>query len=102
MERMKELSDRSLLFEVAENGDENAFRILFERYSGRLFNLIFRMTQNYEDSNDLLQETFIRVYKNRKKCYEMKNFKGWVYTVSLNLARDYFRLKKKTAGGYSG
>lgn len=95
MKRKTEISDQSLLFEVAENNDNQSFRMLFERYSGRLFNLIFRMIQNYEDSNDILQETFIRVYKNRHKCYKMENFKGWVYTVSLNLARDYIRLKKR-------
>lgn len=92
---MKDISDQVLLFGISENNDEDAFRILFERYSGRLFNLLYRMTQHYEDSNDLLQEVFIRVYKNRQKCFKMKNFKGWVYTVTLNLARDYIRLHKR-------
>jgi len=95
MKRMEEISDQVLLFEVSDSNDEDAFRILFERYSGRLFNLIYRMTQHYEDSNDLLQEVFIRVYKNRRKCFRMKNFKGWVYTVALNIARDYIRLHKR-------
>jgi RNA polymerase sigma-70 factor (ECF subfamily) len=95
MKSKTEISDQSLLFEVTENNDNDAFRILFDRYSGRLLNLIYRMIQNYEDSNDILQETFIRIYKNRHECYKMKNFKGWVYTVSLNLARDYLRLRKR-------
>lgn len=95
MERMKDISDQLLLFEISVNNDEGAFRMIFERYSERLFNLIYRMTQHYEDSNDLLQEVFIRVYKNRRKCFRMKNFKGWVYTVALNLARDYIRLHKR-------
>jgi len=95
MERMEDVSDTVLLFEIKESNDEDAFRILFERYSDRLFNLIYRMTGHYEDSNDLLQEVFIRVYKNRHKCYRMKNFRGWVYTVALNIARDYLRLNKR-------
>lgn len=92
---MKEISDQVLLFEISNNDDEEAFKALFERYSGRIFNLIFRMIQHYEDSNDLLQEVFLRVYKHRHKCFQMKNFKGWIYTVALNLARDYIRMKKR-------
>lgn len=95
MERMKDVSDQLLLFEISENNDEDSFKILFERYSDRLFNLLYRMTQHYEDTNDLLQEVFIKVYKNRHKCFKMKNFKGWIYTVALNLARDYIRLRKR-------
>jgi RNA polymerase sigma-70 factor (ECF subfamily) len=95
MEMMKEITDRVLLFEISHNNDEEAFKALFERYAGRIFNLIFRMIQHYEDSNDLLQETFLRVYKHRHKCYEMKNFKGWLYTVALNLSRDYLRMSKR-------
>ena len=95
MERMKDVSDKVLLFEIAENNDEDAFRILFDRYSERIFNLLYRMVQHYEDANDLLQEVFIRVYNNRSKCYRMKNFKGWIYTVALNLGRDYIRLHKR-------
>ena len=95
MERMKEISDQLLLFEIAERNDEDAFRMLFERYSSRLYNLLYRMTNHYEDTNDLLQEVFIRVYRNKHKCFKMKNFKGWVYTVALNIARDYIRVNKR-------
>jgi len=95
MKRKKEIPDQVLLFEIAENNDEDAFRLLFDRYSGRLFNLIYKITQHYEDSNDLLQEVFIRVYKNRMKCFKMRNFRGWVYTVTLNVARDYLRMNKR-------
>jgi RNA polymerase sigma-70 factor (ECF subfamily) len=95
MKGMEEIGDQTLLFEISQNGSEDAFRMLFERYSGRLFNLIYRMIEHYEDSNDLLQEVFVRVYRHRHKCYQMKNFKGWIYTVALNLARDYLRMKKR-------
>ncbi len=95
MNRTKEIPDQVLLFEIAENNDEDAFRLLFDRYSGRLFNVLYRMTQHYEDSNDLLQDVFIKVYKNKNKCFKMKNFRGWVYTVTLNVARDYLRMHKR-------
>jgi RNA polymerase sigma-70 factor (ECF subfamily) len=95
MKGMEEIGDQTLLFEISQNGSEDAFRMLFERYSGRLFNLIYRMIEHYEDSNDLLQEVFVRVYRHRHKCYQMKNFKGWIYTVALNLARDYLRMRKR-------
>ncbi len=95
MKGMEEIGDQTLLFEISQNGSEDAFRMLFERYSGRLFNLIYRMIEHYDDSNDLLQEVFMRVYRHRHKCYQMKNFKGWIYTVALNLARDYLRTRKR-------
>lgn len=95
MKGMEEIGDQTLLFEISQNSSEDAFRMLFERYSGRIFNLIYRMIDHYEDSNDLLQEVFVRVYQHRHKCYQMKNFKGWIYTVALNLARDYLRMRKR-------
>lgn len=92
---MEEIGDQTLLFEISQNNSEDAFRMLFERYSGRIFNVIYRMIEHYDDSNDLLQEVFLRVYRHRHKCYQMKNFKGWIYTVALNLARDYLRMRKR-------
>jgi RNA polymerase sigma-70 factor (ECF subfamily) len=94
MKGMEERGDQALLFEISQNS-EDAFRILFERYSGRLFNLIYRMIEHYDDANDLLQEVFLRVYRHRNKCYQMQNFKGWIYTVALNLSRDYLRMRKR-------
>lgn len=95
MKGMEEIGDQTLLFEISQNNSEDAFRMLFERYSGRIFNVIYRMIEHYDDSNDLLQEVFLRVYRHRQKCYQMKNFKGWIYTVALNLARDYLRMRKR-------
>ncbi len=49
--------------EEARKGDQHAFRVLVERHSQSVFRLAFRMTGNEQDAEDLVQETFLRAYK---------------------------------------
>ena len=60
-----EPSDRELMKNVL-TGDMKAFECLVDRYKTKLFNLIFRMLGNREESEDILQETFLRVYRERE------------------------------------
>ncbi|MCH7761629.1 sigma-70 family RNA polymerase sigma factor [candidate division TA06 bacterium] len=85
MERERDLD---LLRRTAE-GDDAAFNILVERYQRTLLNFLYRMVRDGEVAEDLLQETFIRVYRTREKPIE--NFSAWVFTIASNLARDEIR-----------
>lgn len=84
--------DLDLLRRTAE-GDDIAFKALVERYRKSLYNFLCRMVGDREVAEDLLQETFIRVYSKREKTIE--KFSAWIYTIASNLARDELRRRKR-------
>jgi RNA polymerase sigma-70 factor (ECF subfamily) len=87
-------SDKELM-EKVRSADTFAFTILVDRYKLKLFNLIYRMLQNKEEAEDILQETFLRVYKERESYDSAYAFSTWVYTIALNLCRNELKRRKK-------
>jgi RNA polymerase sigma-70 factor (ECF subfamily) len=88
------VSDKELI-EKVKCGDTFAFNILVDRYKIRLFNLVYRMLQNREEAEDILQETFLRVYKERESYDPTYSFSTWIYTITLNLCRNELKRRKK-------
>jgi RNA polymerase sigma-70 factor (ECF subfamily) len=76
------------------NGDEDAFEMLYGRYEKPVFSFIYRILMNAVDAEDLCQETFLRLVKEKKKYQASGNFKTWVFRIALNLCRDRLRRKK--------
>jgi RNA polymerase sigma-70 factor (ECF subfamily) len=86
--------DHDLLRRV-QQGDTVAFSNLVERYRDRLMNVIGRMPISQEEAEDIVQETFVRVYQHRD-AFDFKHcFSTWLYTIALNLARNELRKKKR-------
>lgn len=77
-----------------KRGDENAFEVFLTLFEKRIFAFLFTLVRSREDAKDLVQETFIRVYKNRNSLDIEKNVKSWLYTVAMHVAYDWFRKKK--------
>lgn len=83
------------LFRRVRKGDMVAFNELVNRYKDRLMNVIGRMPLNREETEDIIQDTFLRVYQHRD-AFDFKHcFSTWIYTIALNLARNELRKKKK-------
>ncbi len=74
--------------------ENEAFSNLLNRHLRPLYSFIFRMTRNKEDSQDIVQDTFFKVWKNLKKYRAEENFKTWIFTIARNTAIDYLRRKK--------
>lgn len=87
-------SDRDLMKNVLA-GDMKAFECLVDRYKVKLLNLIFRMLGNREESEDILQETFLRVYRERESYDFAYQFSTWIYTIALNLTKNELRKRKR-------
>ncbi|UCD16204.1 MAG: sigma-70 family RNA polymerase sigma factor [Candidatus Zixiibacteriota bacterium] len=83
------------LFERVQNGDMVAFNELVEKYKQRLMNVITRMIQSNEEAEDIVQETFVRVYQHRASFDFKHCFSTWLYTIALNLARNELRKRKR-------
>jgi RNA polymerase sigma-70 factor, ECF subfamily len=93
-EELKALDDSGV---VAAHlaGNRRAFGELVERYQNRLLNFIYRTTGDRERAEDLVQETFIRVYRHLHRFDQTKKFSTWIYTISSNLAKNELRNRSR-------
>jgi RNA polymerase sigma-70 factor (ECF subfamily) len=85
-------SDESLLAEFLR-GRKQPFALLVKRYELPLLNFIYRYTHDREESEDIFQETFMRVARRARSFNPQMTFKTWLYTIALNLCRT--RAKKR-------
>ena len=83
------------LMERVQGGDMVAFSKLVDRYKDRLMNVITRMLHSHEEAEDIVQETFCRVYQHRDSFDFRHCFSTWIYTIGLNLARNELRKRKR-------
>ncbi|MBT8397157.1 MAG: sigma-70 family RNA polymerase sigma factor [Gemmatimonadetes bacterium] len=92
--RFKDLSDS----EVVQNyldGDARAFGELVDRYDKRLINFVYRTVGDRERAQDLIQETFVRVYRHLHRFDQTKKFSTWIYTIAGNLAKNELRNRSR-------
>jgi len=75
-------------------GERDAFRILVERHSQLLFRLAYRMTGNEHDAEEVVQEAFLRAYRNLGQFGSRANFGTWAYRIAANYAIDRMRQRK--------
>ncbi len=91
-----ELSD-ALAVAQARDGDANAFRVLVERHSRYLFRVAYRMTGNEHDAEDIVQETFLRAYRNLESYDGRAAFSSWLFRIAHNYSLDQLRVRKLKA-----
>jgi len=85
--------DDEQLMSLFQEGDLDAFDVLYSRYYKRVFHFLFRFNQNTSDCEDLVQETFLRVYKSRDSYNHSSKFSTWIYTIAQNLSYTQYRKK---------
>ncbi len=89
-----EPTDEQLIARFQQD-DEYAYDLLVKRYKDPLMNFIFRFVNDKTDAEDILQETFLRLYKNKHYYKEIAKFSTWIYTIAGNLAKTELRKKKR-------
>ncbi len=80
---------------AARSGDQDAFRVLVDRHSRSLYRLAFRMTGKAEDAEDVVQETFIRAYRQLSRFEARANVSTWLYRIAFNCAVDFLRSRPR-------
>lgn len=80
--------------EEASKGNHHAFRILVERHSQSIFRVAYRMTGNEQDAEDVVQETFLRAYKQLHRFDGRSAFSTWLYRIAANCSLDLIRARK--------
>ncbi len=89
------------LLQDLKKGKEYAIDTIVERYQRMLFTFIVRSVGDAHEAEDLLQETFIRVIRNIVNYHEQNRFKSWLFTIAINVIRDYTRKKKVRPVAYA-
>ncbi len=85
------VADDSLLIERISQGDDRAFEYLFMRYREGIYRLFLSRLVSAQDADDLIQETFIKVYLNISRYDGGYTFGQWVYTIARNTFIDFKR-----------
>lgn len=80
--------------ERAQAGDRDAFRVLVERYQGRVFRLALRVMRDEEQARDVSQEAFLKVYRSIDRFEGRSSFYTWLYRLVMNLCLDMKRRDK--------
>ncbi len=83
------------LMEQFQQGTIEAFDLLVSRYRDPLGHYLYRFVSDTRECEDLLQETFLRVYRNRHSYRRIARFSTWLYTIAGNLARSEYRKRKR-------
>ncbi len=84
------------LAKLAQKGDQRAFAEIVELYKDKIFHLAYRMLNNRHEAEDIVQETFLRVYKNLDRYDVNQKFSTWIYRIGTNLCIDRLRKRKPT------
>ncbi|MBO9608028.1 MAG: RNA polymerase sigma factor SigW [Paenibacillaceae bacterium] len=82
------------LAKLSRGGDRRAFAELVELYKDKLYHLAYRMLNQSHEAEDIVQETFLRVYTNLHRYDETQKFSTWIYRIATNLCIDRLRKRK--------
>ncbi|HEX4165721.1 MAG TPA: RNA polymerase sigma factor [Bryobacteraceae bacterium] len=80
--------------EEVRKGNQRAFRVLVERHTPPVFRLAFLMTNNEQDAEDVVQETFLRSYRHIDKFDGRAAFGSWLHRICVNCSLNLIRTRK--------
>lgn len=90
LEQIRQLPDEDVM-ELLQGGYDPALHIIVERYEDKVHNFIYRYTHNHLDAEDIVQETFLRVFRSRHRYERIAKFSTWLYTIAFNLTKSLFK-----------
>jgi RNA polymerase sigma-70 factor, ECF subfamily len=79
---------------LARDGDSEAFRALVERHGRAVYRLAHRMTGSPQDAEDVVQETFLKAYRQLGRFESRANFGTWLHRIAVNCSIDVIRARK--------
>jgi RNA polymerase sigma-70 factor, ECF subfamily len=85
-----DLSDEELMVRV-QQGDSDAYRMLFDRHNERIYAYLVRRVGQPELARDLFQDTFLSIHRAKATWSPSRPFRPWLYGIATNAVRDHFR-----------
>ena len=86
------LTDNELI-DVVRGGQTEQYAKIIERYQGKLFAYLYRLIGNRDEAEDLLQDVFIKAYKNLRSYDSSRKFSSWIYRIAHNEAVNFIKRK---------
>jgi RNA polymerase sigma-70 factor (family 1) len=90
--------NESQLVKNLSKGNLLAFNTLYKEYSGRLYRFSFGYLKSEEESEELVQEVFTKIWEKRADLKEELSFKSFLFTIAFNIIRKHFRTKAYLSG----
>ncbi|MFA6944533.1 MAG: RNA polymerase sigma-70 factor [Pedobacter sp.] len=84
--KTKILHDESALLRLVSEGDELAFRVVFNHYSDKLYSYTFRITDNEELAEEIVMDAFLKIWCNREELDKINHFDSYLFTLVRNQA----------------
>jgi RNA polymerase sigma factor (sigma-70 family) len=85
------LPDDETLVRRTQTGDTKAFDMLWKKYSSRIYSLVYNMTANHEDANDLLLEVFAKAYRSINGFKGKSSFYTWIHAIAVNMTINFVK-----------
>ena len=90
----KKYSDEELILQF-QKGNERAYLEIVNRYKDRLLNFVFGYVHSRESAEDIVQDTFLKLYTSANMYKEIAKFSTWIFTIAANLAKTELRKRKR-------
>jgi len=97
MDEPQEPKDTELVA-LTKEGDATAFDELVKRYSPRVYGLVYNMTSNHEETNDLLQDVFLKAFRSIKGFRGDSSFYTWIHTIAMNMTINFLKKRNRRRG----
>jgi len=91
---LSKLTDEQLIL-CFQEGNADAYTEIVNRYKDRLVNFIYRYVGSFDESEDIVQDTLVKVYVSKHLYKEVAKFSTWIYTIAINLAKTKVIKKQK-------
>lgn len=89
------MNNDSLLVGKVLKGEVEFFSILVQKYQKQIYNFLFKLTFSKQDTDEILQETFIRAYNYIYRYNDKFSFSSWLYKIALNAFKTYYKKQKE-------
>ena len=81
------------MVESLQKGDVEAFDLIYEKYSGRLFNFGLKYLKSSDEAEELVQSVFLKIWENHQRLKKELYFKAYLFTIAYNDICKFFRRK---------
>src|SRR3954467_10186691 len=85
---------------LARDGDSEAFRALVDSHSRAVYRLAYRMTGSAHEAEDVVQETFLKAYRQLNRFESRANFSTWLHRIAVNCSIDMIRARRHQEAGH--
>ena len=86
----------SVFISLIKQGNDRAFRQLFDNYHAKVFHYVLRFTRDEDDAEDVAQRVFVKVWENRKKIDAARSLDAYIFTIAHHLACRYLNQKARS------